>query len=202
MRGADRFLTRSVVIAVGLAAFLAFPAGVAAGADSKATFGPFASTSPDSGTCGNNWANDTFNREFKVHDNGDGTFSVREDFKDGEFVTVAGSSPGGCEADSHHGALVDAGVTGEFHGYLDGTVTGGNFNPSGCATPANCDTTAGFIANVFGPTAQYSCVSGPGSCTFFFNYHAPHADEQGLLFHHWINASADVGGNRGDIAST
>jgi hypothetical protein len=78
-------------------------------------------------------------------------------------------------------------------------VTGGSFNPNGCATPANCDTTLGFIASVFGPTAQYSCETGVGSCTFFFTYHA---EEQGLLFHHWINASSDVGGNRGDIAST
>ena len=40
------------------------------------------SGSPDSGTCGNNWANDTFGREFDLqHDRG--SFVLTESFKDG-----------------------------------------------------------------------------------------------------------------------
>ncbi|MGH9882221.1 MAG: hypothetical protein ACRD6N_12365, partial [Pyrinomonadaceae bacterium] len=41
-------------------------------------YGPFASTSPDSGTCGNSWATDTFDRHFHVTTtpNEDGTYTV------------------------------------------------------------------------------------------------------------------------------
>src|SRR2546423_7679961 len=88
-------------------------------------FGPFASTSPDGGSCGAPWATDSFDRFFNVHNNGDGTFSVDEQFKNGSFVTLGGASPGACETGSNHGSTVDAGVTGTFVGYLDFTVTGG-----------------------------------------------------------------------------
>src|SRR5438477_3179355 len=41
-------------------------------------YGPYPSGSPDSGTCGNDWAMDTFDREFVVRSNGDGTFTIVE----------------------------------------------------------------------------------------------------------------------------
>src|SRR5258708_24420346 len=63
------------------------------------------SGSPDSGTCGNNWANDTFTREFDVQQSG-GTFVLTEFFKDGHFVTVAGFSPGGLPTRGDHGPLL------------------------------------------------------------------------------------------------
>src|SRR2546422_4180044 len=50
-------------------------------------YGAYPSTSPDSGTCGPDWANDTFDRHFTVRRNPDGTFLVVEQFKDGSFVT-------------------------------------------------------------------------------------------------------------------
>ena len=77
-------------------------------------FGPYASNSPDSGTCGNTWANDTMNRVFNVDtvQNPDLTFNVTEEFKNGTFVTLAGSSPEGCGKD--FGGTVGAGVTGKF----------------------------------------------------------------------------------------
>ena len=82
---------------------------------------------------------------------------------------------------------------------LNGTGTGATFyHPSACNTPGTCNTTAGFVAFVFGPTAKYSCSTGPGACSFFFGYYAP---DQGLTYHVWINASSDLGGNRGDIAT-
>lgn len=56
-------------------------------------FGPYASGSPDSGTCGNDWATDTFNRDFTVRSNNDGTFTVVEQFKNGSFVTNTGQAP-------------------------------------------------------------------------------------------------------------
>jgi hypothetical protein len=161
-------------------------------------FGPFASASGDSGTCGPDWAADTFNRTFAVHQNSDGSFRVVEVFSNGKFVTTGPTSPGACEKGSDHGLVVAAGIKGRFAGFLSGTVTGGAFNAHGCDVAAACSTTAGFIAAVFGPGAQFSCVTGVGQCSFFFGYRA---NDQGLLFHHWINASPDLGGNRGDIAT-
>ena len=60
-------------------------------------YGPYTSSSPDSGTCGNDWAMDTFDRHFTVFQNNDGSLLVVEQFKDGGFVTTAGLSPGACE---------------------------------------------------------------------------------------------------------
>src|SRR5258708_26867515 len=94
------------------------------------------SGSPDSGTCGNDSANDTFTRELDVQQSG-GTFVLTEFFKDGHFVTVAGFSPGGCQTGSDHGQLVDGGISGSFHGFLSGTVTGGSANPN-AAPPDPC----------------------------------------------------------------
>ena len=159
-------------------------------------FGPFASTSPDNGSCGAPWAIDTFDRFFHVHPNGDGTFSVNEQFKNGSFTTLGGDSPSACAPGSKHGATVSAGVTGTFVGYLDFTVTGGTYNPAGCST-GNCTTLAGFLAAVF-PGGTFGC--GPsGVCKFGFEYAA---GDQNLLYHHWADVS-DKDGNdlfRGDIA--
>jgi hypothetical protein len=155
----------------------------AVSADATQHFGPFASVTPDNGTCQNSWATDTVNRDFMVKSNKDGSFTVREEFKDGTFVTNAGPSPGGCENDNHHGSTVKAGVTGSFHGNLEGVVTGGTFNPNGCsANPSACTTTAGFITATFGSAGQFSCSVGFGSCTFEFHYAA---GDQGLIFHEW-----------------
>ena len=51
-------------------------------------YGPYPSSSPDSSTCGNAWATDTFNRVFTVRTNPDGTFLVVEQFKAGRTVRV------------------------------------------------------------------------------------------------------------------
>ncbi len=178
------------------------PIGAVAGDRESNHFGPFAGTSPDGGTCGNPWANDTFDRFFTVHDNGDGTFRVREEFKHGTFVTIGPVSPGACETESRHGRTVRSGVEGKFHGYLDGTVTGGTFNASGCnATPAACTTTAGFLATTFGPAgATYTCTTGAGVCRFAFEYSAGGQD---LIFHHWEDRNDKNGVEefKGDIAN-
>ncbi len=165
-------------------------------------FGPFHSTSPDNGSCGQQWAEDTFDRVFKVKDNKDGTFRVTEEFKRGMFTTTGPVSPGACEPDSRHGMTVLPGVLGKFNGVLEGTVTGGTLNANGCdATGTPCDSTAGFIAATFGPGATFSCfAAGPNDCRFRFEYSAP---DQGLIFHHWVDASDNNGNEffRGDIAN-
>ena len=164
-------------------------------------FGPYSSASTDSGTCGNDWANDTYKRQFLVHQTGPTTWQVTEKYIEGQFVTIADVSPGACETSSPHGATVTAGNTGNFHGFLSGTVTGGTLNPAGCDVAADCaSSTTGFIVAVFGPAAQYSCLSGVGTCSFYFAYHAN--GDQDLAFHNWVNASDDLGGNRGDIATS
>jgi len=146
------------------------------------------SGSPDSGTCGNNWANDTFSREFDVQQSG-GTFVLTEFFKDGHFVTVAGFSPGGCEVDSDHGHSVDGGISGSFHGFLSGTVTGGTFNPTAtCPDPCNGTT---FVAAFFGPAAVWNITTD-----WSFSYEVQGG---GLLFRRWTNAGS---GNIGDIATS
>jgi len=151
-----------------------------------AHFGPFASTSPDSGTCGNFWANDAFERSFRVdtRPNADGTYDVVEEFKDGSFVTVAGPSPGGC--DTNPGGTVAAGISGKMHGSFSIVVSGGVFDPNATCEGVTCGTTALFVATVFGAAATFTIP------TFLVEYNARSAG-------HWKNASANRGGNEGDI---
>ena len=162
-------------------------------------YGPYASGSPDSGTCGNDWANDTFDRHFTVHRNADGTFTVVEQFKDGSFSTVAGLSPGSCE--TNLGGTVAGGVNGSMHGYFIVPLPAGTIqtstDPSCVAGSPNAPcTTAGFIDSHFTPCyGAFVCSAS----TFFDHYVAV---DQGLVYHEWKNASADRGGNKGDIAST
>jgi hypothetical protein len=184
------------------AAMAAFP--IAAGADSgsgeSTHLGPFPTVlDPDGGTC-SPWALDNFDRFLTVHDNGDGTFRVREDFKNATFVTTGPASPGGCEGGTHHGNFVAAGINGSFEGYLEGSVSGGTFNPAGCAT-ADCTTTSGLIAATFGPGASFTCLSGGGACSFAFEYAA---GAQGLIFHHWEDRNDRTGTEefKGDIATS
>src|SRR5690349_20454771 len=81
-------------------------------------YGPYPSGSPDSGTCGNNWAEDTFDRDFTVRTNAAGT-TVVEQFKNGSFVTDAGPSPGACDTTDGYGpGTLQAGHTGSMHGYF------------------------------------------------------------------------------------
>ncbi len=195
-------MKRWLATVAAAAAMAAFP--IAAGADSGSGatthLGPYASTSPDGGSCSGPWATDQFDRFLTVHDSGDGTFRVREDFKNGTFVTIGGDSPGACEEGTHHGRLVTAGINGTFHGYLEGTVSGGRFNPAGCET-ANCTTsTSALIAATF-PGASFTCLSGTGTCRFAFEYAA---GDQGLIFHHWEDRSDKTGAEefKGDIATS
>ena len=169
-----------------------------AGTKGTKHYGPFPSSSTDSGTCGNDWANDTFDRHFTVHSDANGV-RVVEQFKNGDFTTFAGlnPSPGGC--DTNPGGTVNGGVTGSLQGYFIISNTGPqtNFSPfcdANLNTNANC-TTERFINTHFTPCYPATCTV----TTFLFNYSA---NDQGLVFHHWKNASADRGGNNGDIANT
>jgi hypothetical protein len=178
---------RLLCLATLFACSLAFDRTAAA--DPQAVrFGPFASASPDSGTCGNTWADDTFERTFRIdpRPTADGTFVVVERFRHGRFVTRAGASPGGC--DTNPGGTLAAGVDGRMHGMLVMVVTG-ILDPYADCTAESCGTTAGFVATVFGPDATFTIPS------FRFQYAAGRNG-------HWTNASEDLGGNRSDITGT
>ena len=162
-------------------------------------YGPYTSTSGDSGTCGNDWATDTFDRHFTVFQNNDGSLAVVEQFKDGSFVTTLGPSPGACDPNNTPGT-VNGGITGSLHGYFVIPLPGetqSSFDPHCNAaniTDSGCDTTT-FINTHFNPACY------PSTCpvtTFFFHYAA---GGQGLIVNEWKNASADRGGNHGDIRS-
>jgi hypothetical protein len=161
-------------------------------------YGPYASSSSDSGRCGNDWANDTFDRDFTVRSNGDGTYSVVEQFKNGSFVTIAGLSPGACETYDDHGHTIGNGTTGSMHGYfIVSNVGPPTSNSPYCDAASNTNdgcTTATFINTHFTPCYPATCT-----VTTFFAHYA--AGDQSLLFHEWKDASADRGGDDGDIAS-
>jgi hypothetical protein len=163
-----------------------------ASANDSKYYGPFAGESPDSSTCGNDWATDYFDRSFQVlkHANDDGTYTVYEQFESGSFVTVAGDSPAGCS--SNPGGTISDGIVGSMSGDQTMIISGGKLKPNGCKF-GDCSTTAGFVAAVFGESATSSVTS------FYFQYNAN--DGQGLSWVQWINASADRGGNSGDIAN-
>ncbi len=176
---------------------------LAAGTGGTDKFGPYPSSSPDNGTCGNQWAIDTFDRYFLVHDNGDGTFSVREEYKNGSFVTTGPVSPGACETTSHHGSVLQSGVVGHMTGFLAGTVTSSTYNPNGCsAAGADCTTTNGFLTAVFGASgpATFTCNLGYAGCKFNFEYSS---GDQSLQYHHWQDKSDNQVGEKfeGDIAN-
>ena len=161
-------------------------------------YGPYASGSPDSGTCGNDWANDTYDRVFTVRTNNDGTITVVEQFKNGSFVTNAGLSPGACDATdgTGPGTLID-GVTGSMHGYfIISNVTPQTSHSTDCnalSSTGPCNTTS-FINTHFVPCYPSACT-----VTTFFDHYS--AGDQTLAQHEWKNASCDRGGNHGDIAN-
>src|SRR5437016_14331702 len=96
-------------VAVFLAGSLWLVNSSAAPASRDQHFGPFTLTTADNGSCGP-WANDTFDRFWNVHNNGDGTFSVDEQDKNGSSTPIRGVSPRAYEAGSKPGGTDDAGV--------------------------------------------------------------------------------------------
>ena len=186
-------MKRWLSVTASILAVVALPMTAIAG-QSSVHYGPINSATPDSGTCGNDWANDTFKRNFDAGTgpNADGTYTAVETFVDGRFVTVAGPSPDACDPSGTPGSMIVAGITGSFHGNFVIVVSGGTFNPS-ANCDSGCDTTAGFVATVYGAKATYTVTS------FGFNYHANGPE---LVQRDWRNASADQGGNGGDIRTS
>ncbi|MGH8514266.1 MAG: hypothetical protein ACREV8_10070, partial [Gammaproteobacteria bacterium] len=144
----------------------------------------FMVTTTDHGCGFRAWATDTLKRTYKVHLRKDGSYTVRREDK-GRFVTLAGPSPSadpcpGVVRRGKHGTTVLAGMRGKLHGYLQGTVTGGTFNPNGSCT-ATCSA-ADFIAGFFTPGASFTCSQGYAGCRFNFSYTAQRQHKRGLLY--------------------
>ena len=108
-------------------------------------------------------------------------------------MTVAGPSPDTCDPSGTPGSTIAGGVSGAFSGNFLVVVSGGAFNPDASCDVSSCGTTAGFVATVYGDAATSNVTS------FGFTYHANGPD---LVQREWRNASADQGGNGGDIRST
>ena len=185
-------MNRWLLLSVSMLALAAMPMTVSAGQDSV-HYGPISSGSLDSGTCAD-WATDTYLRTFDAatSPNADTTYNVTESFIDGRFVTLGGPSPDACDPTGILGSTIRGGVTGSFSGNFMIVVSHGAFNPNAtCDT--GCDTTKGFVATVYGTAATYDIPS------FGFTYHA---NGPNLVQREWHNASADQGGNSGDIRTT
>jgi hypothetical protein len=171
--------------------------------------GPFAGSSTDSGTCGNDWANDVFTRFFSIFSM-NGAIVVVEQFKNGTFTTPASDSPslnpspGACDnGQTYDGGVVNNGVTGSFHGYFIIPI------PSGITETNNsphCDATTGADSDCNTTTfidTHFSGCAYPAVCsvtTFFFHYSGGLG--QGLIANSWIDSSPDRAGEIGDIRST
>jgi hypothetical protein len=182
--------------ALALAGSVLLASSAAVAGPGTQQFGPFVLNTTDGGSCGNSWANDTFERRYTVISNGEDNFTVREKDK-GAFVTIAGESPGACETTPHHGAIVGAGITGNIVGSADFTVDSATYNPNGCnADPSVCSTRAGFVTAVFGGGA----VATIAFTAFNFEYAS---SDQSLAYHHWQDKSDQAVNDKfeGDIAN-
>ena len=175
---------RRIAIAAVAAMMVALAVAGSAWGAAAAHYGPYASGSPDEGTCGNTWANDTFDRFYtvKTKPNAEGQYKVMEQFKNGTFTTLAGQSPGAC--DTNPGGTLSGTVTGKMQGSFSLIVSGGTYNSEAtCELPCY---TSEFVADFFGAEATYEVPS--------WDLHYK-AKKHGV----WKNASADKGGNSGDI---
>src|SRR6266446_10577096 len=94
-----RKIAQRLPILVTAIVFALLATNLALSAAAVRQYGPIASTSTDSGTCGNDWAIDSFDRFFRANTspNPDGTYTVVEDFKKGTFISTVGPSPGACD---------------------------------------------------------------------------------------------------------
>ena len=188
-------MKRWFVVALAAAAMALVPTAAAAdeehGDGHGKHFGPFKSSSTDSGTCGNDWANDTFKREFFVHQTALGTWRVTEAYIDGHYET-SGSEPRCVTALSLNGD--SRGWQKEVGGFLFGTVTGGRRSAQGLQ-----GRDGGLQHDRRFHRGRVRDCRGINVTSFFFSYKA---HDTGLINRLWVNASDDQGGNRGDIATS
>jgi hypothetical protein len=143
----------------------------------------FTYTSPDSGVAGNNWANDTINRQLQIWKVDGGYCASVTD--QGSFVTADGASPG------NTGHVRD-GITGKMKGGYTTTLLTGTLNPSlqtrGDLGPFTADTRPSFADYVVGLPNDPSSYLGAWGWTY-----------QTASNGSWVNASTPPGNSSTDI---
>ncbi len=213
-------MKRSLISMASLVSIMLFVVATIAGAAGPAPQvggsiidGPYASATPDSGSCGNNWAVDLFNRQFEIlPQNPDGSWTVKQTFLKGKFSSLgngqsgSGDSPGKCDSPDNASNQLKEGVTGTFKGSFTITVQPGfsYVGVGGCgtladwpvgagqgSTPGDC-TTGGWIQAHF-PGAVYGSTATVTSYSITYK-----AKGQGLTVFTWTNSNA---GDSGDIAN-
>jgi hypothetical protein len=169
------------------------------GVNSPLVFGPYQAAGPDSGFCGNNWANDSYTVTFVVAPQTDGSFVVSEVMK-GSFTTLAGASPNnnqsGCLTGS--GLQINAGITGSLYGdFVVPVAAPADFNSTATlddSTPCGATCTSDrFFAAFFGESAGYTNST---SFAWQFFYTTP-----GNSHGHWADTDHTTAGDssNGDI---
>ena len=148
-------------------------------------------TGGDSSHCGEDWANDDYNRTLQFIPQNDGTIQVVRFYK-GTFTTIAGApqpnNPASCPPT---GPRQTGDVTGTITGFDTLIVTGGVFTPN-ATCPDPCTTTA-MLATFF-PAGGTGQLAGTGAVTDGWEYQYD-AGAAG----HWVNRSALRGGDIGNI---
>src|SRR5207237_1922150 len=116
-------------------------------------YGPFADIADDTGSCGNHWAADTFQRTFTVQTaaSSGGTYAVTETLPRGSFVTSAADSPGSC--DGARSGRVRAGIRGRLTGVRSLVVSHGKYDPRARCSDADCGTPGDFVTRVLASRA-------------------------------------------------
>jgi hypothetical protein len=170
---------------------------------------PYTATTPDSGSCGQNWAIDLFTRAFVISPTAaNGTTKVVEHFNNAKFITLgdgetgSARSPGACDSGGNSTHMLREGVSGTFTGsftiivnsgfvYHSGNGCGSTEGVTGVATDDGC-TTAQWIALAF-PGATYG--TNANITVYRLTYHAAGT----LLGNTWTDSSA---GDSGDIYSS
>jgi hypothetical protein len=176
----------------------------------KFTDKPYTATSPDSGSCGQNWAIDLYTREFVISPKAtNGTTTVVEHFNNAKFITLgdgetgSARSPGACDSDSNPANMLREGVSGTFSGtftivvnsgftYSSGNGCGSTEGASGAAIDDGC-TDAQWIQMAFpGATFNVDTTTPAYSLTY-------KASGSGLSGNTWTDANT---GDSGDIYSS
>jgi hypothetical protein len=138
----------------------------------------FTYTSPDSGLGGNDWANDTINRQLQIWKTADGKYCASVSDQ-GSFVTVEGASPGTT-------GLVSAGITGKMKGGYTTTPLEGTFDSTQYPTRGNL----GMFDHTNRPSFMSYGLSGD-LADWGWSYQTASNGS-------WVNASIPPG-NSGDI---
>jgi hypothetical protein len=110
----------------------------------------------DTGSCNNDWATDTFDKHFRLDNNGNGTYALKVDYLNGSFVSIGGAkAPGACNTGVDNGSTVAAGVTGSQTQQWGATLAVSaamtavqNEHPDCSAN--KCTNLTGFLTQVFG----------------------------------------------------